>query len=206
VFAQGETGWFVQTLRKLTRRLMDVALAVRFLRIFHLDLLQRLTCRSRRSVERQAIRNSHEREKRRGCWDGRWVLQRVIGSSSSSSSPPVSAPFSAHPTGVHSTGDSPTKRDALFFLANSTFRVYFALSNLRLCDTVLNNTNNSSAVLDFFPKADRVAFLYYRGRIALYQRRLPQARNDLRRAFTLCHAQAWNQGRYVLFPDLGPFC
>lgn len=29
VFAQGETGWFVPTLRKLTRRLIDVALAVR---------------------------------------------------------------------------------------------------------------------------------------------------------------------------------
>lgn len=95
------------------------------------------------------------------------------------------------------TGESPTKRDALFFLANSTFRVYFALSNLRLCDTVLNNTNNSNAVLDSFPKADRVAFLYYRGRIALYQRRLPQARNDLRKAFALCHAEGWRQGRYV---------
>jgi hypothetical protein len=107
-------------------------------------------------------------------------------------------PDLAAPT--HSTGESPTKRDALFFLANSTFRVYFALSNLRLCDTVLNNTNNSNAVLDFFPKADRVAFLYYRGRIALYQRRLPQARNDLRRAFALSHANGWKQGRYDILP------
>ena len=96
-----------------------------------------------------------------------------------------------------STSESPCKRDALFFLANATFRVYFALSNLRLCDTVLNNTQNSAARLESFPKGDRCAFLYYRGRIALYQRRLPQARNDLRRAFALCSAASWRNGRCV---------
>ena len=97
-----------------------------------------------------------------------------------------------------SSPDSPSKRDALFFLANSTFRVYFALSNLRLCDTVLNNTQNAAlARLETVPKGDRCAFLYYRGRIALYQRRLPQARNDLRRAFALCSAASWRNGRCV---------
>lgn len=100
-------------------------------------------------------------------------------------------------TGSCSTSDSPCKRDALFFLANSTFRVYFALSNLRLCDTVLNNVQNANAPMQEFPLADRCTFLYYRGRIALYQRRLPQARNDLRRAFSLCRADSWRNGRYV---------
>lgn len=94
-----------------------------------------------------------------------------------------------------STSEPPCKRDALFFLANTTFRVYFALSNLRLCDTVLNNVQNANAPMDEFTMADRCSFLYYRGRIALYQRRLPQARNDLRRSFALCQADHWRNGR-----------
>lgn len=105
---------------------------------------------------------------------------------------------SAHPELIQlarRNSESPCKRDALFFLANSTFRVYFALSNLRLCDTVLNNVQNANAPMNEFPLADRCMFLYYRGRIALYQRRLPQARNDLRKAFALCRADSWRNGR-----------
>ena len=74
-----------------------------------------------------------------------------------------------------SSQESPGKRDALFFLANATFKVYFALKNLRLCDTVINSTQGAAASLDIaYPKSDRVAFAYYRGRIYLYQRRLVQ--------------------------------
>ncbi|GAA6028262.1 hypothetical protein JCM8097_006945 [Rhodosporidiobolus ruineniae] len=154
LFAQGETGWFVLTLRRLTRRLIDVALMV-----------------GRASGDPKLTR----------AGEAARMLGRPMGIAASDRN-----------------SESPCKRDALFFLANQTFRVYFALSNLRLCDTVLNNTNNSSAVLDAYPKADRVAFLYYRGRIALYQRRLPQARKDLRRAFALCHAEGWKAGRLIL--------
>ncbi|GAA5951322.1 hypothetical protein JCM21900_003837 [Sporobolomyces salmonicolor] len=154
VFAQGETGWFVPSLRKLTRRLIDVALAA-----------------GRAAGDAKLTRAGE--------------AARMLG----------------RPMGVAANdrnSEAPTKRDALFFLANSTFRVYFALSNLRLCDTVLNNTQNSAASLGSYPKADRVAFLYYRGRIALYQRRLPQARNDLRRAFALCQRESWKNGRLIL--------
>ncbi|KAM0791294.1 hypothetical protein ACM66B_005766 [Microbotryomycetes sp. NB124-2] len=97
------------------------------------------------------------------------------------------------------TGESPTKRDALFFLANSTFRAYFAMNNLRLCDTIINNTQNSTANIDKgFPKCDQAAFAYYRGRLFLYQRRLPLARQELRKAMSLCHAESWSNGRLIL--------
>ncbi|GAA6021259.1 hypothetical protein JCM11491_001529 [Sporobolomyces phaffii] len=89
---------------------------------------------------------------------------------------------------------TPTKRSALYFLANSTFRVYFALKNLRLCDTVLNNVHNSTVSLEGvsgnaneFPKADRSTFWYYRGRINLYQRRLGSAKTDLTKSLRECH-------------------
>ncbi|GAA5916123.1 hypothetical protein JCM6882_003943 [Rhodosporidiobolus microsporus] len=154
LFAIGETGWFVPTLRKLTRRLVDVALA-----------------NGRASNDPKLTR----------AGEAARMISRPMGVAASDR-----------------TSEPPCKRDALFFLANATFRVYFALSNLRLCDTVLNNTNNSTAVLDLYPKADRVAFLYYRGRNLLYHRKLPAARNDLRKAFALAHADGWKQGRIIL--------
>lgn len=107
-------------------------------------------------------------------------------------------PFGIEIFDVYRSTETPTKRDALFFLANATFKVYFAMRNLRLCDTILNNTQNSTASLDFsYPKSDRTAFSYYRGRLFLYQRRLPQARNELKKAFALCSAESWANGRYV---------
>ncbi|GAA5893551.1 hypothetical protein JCM8208_000827 [Rhodotorula glutinis] len=155
LFAQGDTAWFVPTLRKYARRLVDVALAV-----------GRATGDTKLTRAGEAAR----------------MLGRPMGVAANDRS-----------------SDSPSKRDALFFLANSTFRVYFALSNLRLCDTVLSNTQSAAlARLDTVPRGDRCAFLYYRGRIKLYQRRLPQARDDLRRAFGLCSAASWRNGRLIL--------
>ncbi|GAA6059040.1 hypothetical protein JCM10212_001265 [Sporobolomyces blumeae] len=154
VFAQGETGWFVPTLRKLTRRLIQVALAA-----------------GRAAGDAKLTR----------AGEAARMLGRPMGIAASDR-----------------TSESPCKRDALYFLANSTFQVYFALSNLRLCDTVLNNTSNSNANLDLFPKGDQCRFLYYRGRIALYQRRLGVARRDLKRSWQLCLASQPKTARLIL--------
>ncbi|SGY23602.1 BQ5605_C019g08955 [Microbotryum silenes-dioicae] len=98
--------------------------------------------------------------------------------------------------------ETPSKRSALFFLVNSTFKVYFAMHNLRLCDTILSNTSNavggSFSEERFYPKSDRVTFAYYRGRVWLYQRRLPLARNELRKALGLVEEQAWGNTRLIL--------
>jgi hypothetical protein len=192
LFAQGETGWFVPTLRKLTRRLVDVALAVRPSNLSSPRTASEPLCPAGRTSKGgpeadTGGRSGTDAGPTNGHRSKRPVRQHV----------PHLPAGSAH-SAPHRTSESPCKRDALFFLANTTFRVYFALSNLRLCDTVLNNTQNSTAQLDTFPKADRCAFLYYRGRISLYQRRLPQARNDLRRAFALCRADSWKNGRCAL--------
>ncbi|KAK4056661.1 hypothetical protein OIO90_002213 [Microbotryomycetes sp. JL221] len=158
VFARGETGWFVQTLRQLSTVFVDVAL------------------RLGRLAEDPNLTKAGEAAR---------VLSRPMAVAANDR-----------------TGESPTKRDALFFLANLTFRIYFAMNNLRLCDTIINNTNNSSANIDqtknSFPKCDRSAFCYYRGRLFLYQRRLPHARNELRKSLELCHSDHWHNGRLIL--------
>ncbi|GAA5910051.1 uncharacterized protein JCM6883_000538 [Sporobolomyces salmoneus] len=113
-----------------------------------------------------------------------------------------SARMLARPMGIAASDRSPTtgnesvppKKSALYFLANCTFRVYFALHNLRLCDTVLNNVNNSNVSLEkdkgLFGKGDRSEFWYYRGRIGLYQRRLRAAKADLEKSFGECRVGA----------------
>ncbi|ORY89349.1 COP9 signalosome complex subunit 12 [Leucosporidium creatinivorum] len=155
VFAQGDTGWFVPTLRQLTRRLIDLGLRA-----------------GRRAGDTKLTK----------AGEAARMLGRPMGIAASDRS-----------------SDSPSKKDALFFLANSTFKVYFAMSNLRLCDTILNNTQNAAVSLDSsYPKSDRVAFTYYRGRLFLYQRRLPQARAALQKAFKLCQVENWGNGRLIL--------
>lgn len=97
------------------------------------------------------------------------------------------------------------------------------MRNLRLCDTMLANIQNSIATAGqaTYSRADQVAFAYYRGRIMLYQRRLPQvsrvgvgitgllsaddfwlgrvrqARAELGKAFAMCDSGAWGNGRWV---------
>ncbi|GAA5874257.1 hypothetical protein JCM16303_005791 [Sporobolomyces ruberrimus] len=98
----------------------------------------------------------------------------------------------------------PGKKSALYFLANSTFLVYFALKNLRLCDTVLNNVNNSNVSLENdssgfgFGKSDKSRFWYYRGRINLYQRRLGLARIDLGKSLRECHVGSRKNARLIM--------
>ena len=99
------------------------------------------------------------------------------------------------------------------------------MRNLRLCDTMMANIQNSIATAGKanYTRADQVGFSYYKGRIMLYQRRLPQvgdavikssaevipeleltfwvwgwllqARAELSKAFALCQADAWGNGR-----------
>ncbi|KAM0753006.1 COP9 signalosome complex subunit 12 [Meredithblackwellia eburnea MCA 4105] len=154
VFAIPDSGWFVPTLRKFARALVDLAL-------------------------------------RAGRLSGDTNLTRA-GEAATLFRRPMTIAASDRST------DTPSRRDALFFLANATFKVYFAMKNLRLCDTILNNTQNAAAMLETYNKADRVAFLYYRGRIWLHQRRLPLARQELSKALELCDQSNFHNCRQIL--------
>ncbi|GAA95016.1 uncharacterized protein L969DRAFT_18954 [Mixia osmundae IAM 14324] len=91
------------------------------------------------------------------------------------------------------------KRLATFYVANQCLRIYFKLDNLRLTDTIINNTRHARPFLDVdFPKSDRVTYRYYIGRIYLSQRRLRQARQELQAAFDLCSPAAYAQCRMLL--------
>ncbi|CAD6581368.1 MAG: hypothetical protein CYPHOPRED_001560 [Cyphobasidiales sp. Tagirdzhanova-0007] len=95
--------------------------------------------------------------------------------------------------------DWPSKRIAVFYLANLTLKIYFKLNNLRLCDTVVKNTRDARDYLDSqYPKADRVTFYYYMGRMYLYQRRMRKAMLQFRKAFELCTSRHYKNRRLIL--------
>ncbi|SCV71898.1 BQ2448_4592 [Microbotryum intermedium] len=182
VFTQGDSAWFVPILRSLTSTLIHVALKVGHTPCFTVQQLSPIlilyNCRPWAGTSSRDHKLIKAGEAAR-------LLSRPMGVAASDRSK-----------------ETPSKRSALFFLVNSTFKVYFAMHNLRLCDTILSNTSNavggSFSEERYYPKSDRVTFAYYRGRVWLYQRRLPLARNELKKALGLVEEQAWGNTRLIL--------
>ncbi|ORZ27204.1 hypothetical protein BCR41DRAFT_346492 [Lobosporangium transversale] len=79
-----------------------------------------------------------------------------------------------------------SKRRALYYLANLTFRAYFKLRSTRLIPTVMANISNAGAALSEYPMSEQVTYRYYVGRYHLYQLDLRRAESDLAFAFRNC--------------------
>jgi hypothetical protein len=102
-----------------------------------------------------------------------------------------------------------TKRSQVLWLANSSFRCYFKLNNIRLCETVLGSVENAlslnrtyatpeqrhvasrsgdanSVGMACYSRADKVTYRYYLGRLRLSQHRIRAAYVELRWAFDNC--------------------
>lgn len=113
-------------------------------------------------------------------------------------------------TGVAAIDRSPlpgeqTKRADVLWLANASFRCYFKLNNVRLCETVLGSVENALTLnrsyaneeqksnigdddigMRCYCRADRVTYKYYLGRLRLSQHRIRKAYMELRWAFDNC--------------------
>lgn len=114
-------------------------------------------------------------------------------------------------TGIAAIDRSPlpgeqTKRSEVLWLANASFRCYFKLKNIRLCETVLGSVENALTLnrsfasaeqrasnadqttmgMACYSRADKVAYRYYLGRLRLSQHRIRAAYNELRWAFDNC--------------------
>lgn len=124
-------------------------------------------------------------------------------------------------TGVAAIDRSPlpgekTKRADVLWLANASFRCYFKLKNVRLCETVLGSVENALTLnrnfasgdlkstsqddmgLSCYCKADRVAYKYYLGRLRLSQHRIRKAYTELRWAFDNCTNAHMHNKRLIL--------
>lgn len=118
-----------------------------------------------------------------------------------------------------------TRRLEVLWLANASFRCYFKLKNVRLCETVLGSVENalslnrqhansqqkqiakqasnqteSSITLGMacYSRADMVTYRYYLGRLRLSQHRIRIAYNELRWAFDHCTNEHMHNKNLIL--------
>jgi len=97
--------------------------------------------------------------------------------------------------------DTPDKRDATFFLANTLFRLYYDIDNIRLCDTILKNLEKQLRRIEAFPMADQTLFHFWRGRIYLTQQRVRQAYEELSKSFNMCTNNSF-RNKQIIFTYL----
>ncbi|KAI7824063.1 hypothetical protein BC939DRAFT_152412 [Gamsiella multidivaricata] len=76
-----------------------------------------------------------------------------------------------------------SKKMALYYLANLTFRVYFKLRSTRLIPTMIANISKAGVDLSSYPMSQQVTHRYYLGRYYLYQLDLRRAERELAFAF-----------------------
>eukprot|EP00803_Ostreobium_quekettii_P001462 evm.model.scf_1283.1 EVM.evm.TU.scf_1283.1 scf_1283:17803-23456(-) len=91
------------------------------------------------------------------------------------------------------------KKLAALGIANVLMRVYFQLSKLQLCLSIMRSVEAPNFLaFEHFPASDRVTFKYYAGRIAVVEQRYITAEECLTYAFTNCHHKAQNNIRKIL--------
>ncbi|KAF9967479.1 hypothetical protein BGZ70_009394 [Mortierella alpina] len=83
-----------------------------------------------------------------------------------------------------------SKKVALYYLANLTFRLH----STRLMPTMLANISKAGVRLSDFPMSQQVTHRYYLGRYYLYQLDLRQAEKDLSFAFKNCPDPSQDEG------------
>ncbi|KAG0288266.1 hypothetical protein BGZ96_007944 [Linnemannia gamsii] len=82
-----------------------------------------------------------------------------------------------------------SKKMALYYLANLTFRVYFKIQSTRLLPTMIANISKAGVKLEQYPMSQQVAHRYYLGRYSLYQLDLRSTERHLAFAFRNCPPQ-----------------
>ncbi len=86
-----------------------------------------------------------------------------------------------------------SKKGAVFHIANLLFRMYFALGQVRLCQTLHSNIASADVEFSSFSRADRVTYRYYLGRHYLFQNQFHRSRKHLYYAFNNCLSQTRNK-------------
>jgi hypothetical protein len=80
------------------------------------------------------------------------------------------------------------EKEVVFFCIICLIRIHFKLRTYRNSKTLVNWVEKSGIDFDNIPKSEVVTYLYYSGRLAMYEIRLIEAREILLRAYNLCQA------------------
>ena len=105
------------------------------------------------------------------------------------------------PSPLPSTPGNKAKKLAALDIVVTLFRVYFALNTLRLCKNLVAAVGSRQfPPFDTFPAAQRVTYMYFTGRLAIFDESYDEADADLSYALAHCpRTAAANRARAAFF-------
>ncbi|KAK4396928.1 Enhanced ethylene response protein 5 [Sesamum angolense] len=91
------------------------------------------------------------------------------------------------------------KRVGALYVTCQLFKVYFKLGTVHLCRSIIRSIE-TARIFDFeeFPVRDKVTYMYYTGRLEVYNENFPAADHKLSYALTHCNAQKEANIRMIL--------
>ncbi|KAM1361311.1 hypothetical protein ACFX15_025951 [Malus domestica] len=91
------------------------------------------------------------------------------------------------------------KRVGALYITYQLFKVYFKLGTVHLCRSVIRSIE-TARIFDFeeFPKRDKVAYMYYTGRLEVFNENFPAADHKLSYALKHCNPQREANTRMIL--------
>ncbi|KAM1812917.1 hypothetical protein ACFX11_026803 [Malus domestica] len=91
------------------------------------------------------------------------------------------------------------KRVGALYVTCQLFKVYFKLGTVHLCRSVIRSIE-TARIFDFeeFPKKDKVAYMYYTGRLEVFNENFPAADHKLSYALKHCNPQREANTRMIL--------
>eukprot|EP00963_Diacronema_lutheri_P009623 scaffold868_cov351-Pavlova_lutheri.AAC.14 len=91
------------------------------------------------------------------------------------------------------------KKLAALFIVNELFKVYFKLNTLHLCKNLVRAVMAPTfAKLEEFPMAQRVTYMYYVGRLSVFEEKYKDAEEQLEFALAHCDRRAVKNKRRIL--------
>ncbi|MEN2496801.1 MAG: PCI domain-containing protein 2 [Marteilia pararefringens] len=91
-----------------------------------------------------------------------------------------------------------SKKQALLFSASCLFKIYFRMSNLHLCKSIMLAIDTSNVDFSLFPINEQVTYKYYCGWKYLYDFDVPSATQCLEYAYKLCSKRYFSNRRLIL--------
>ncbi|PON50453.1 PCI/PINT associated module [Parasponia andersonii] len=92
-----------------------------------------------------------------------------------------------------------TKRVGALYVTCQLFKIYFKLGTVHLCRSVIRSIE-TARIFDFeeFPKRDKVTYMYYTGRLEVFNENFPAADHKLSYALNHCNPQSEANIRMIL--------
>lgn len=93
------------------------------------------------------------------------------------------------------------KKLAALDIVNVSIKIYFKLNTLRLCKNLIRTVDSKQfAAFELFPASQRVTYMFYKGRLAIFDENYNDAKENLSYALQHCHPEAFrNKARIIKY-------